>query len=114
MQGYRVYPGGMGPAESSEGVTPTRPPSRPEQRSGRSAQPKTLRADLLTTVPELRRIATKWQALYAESGATTPFLQPAWAITWASHFVRPGQLRAVAVWSGDKLVALAPFYRSTV
>jgi CelD/BcsL family acetyltransferase involved in cellulose biosynthesis len=71
----------------------------------------TLHLATLTRLDELVAIEPEWRALFRDSGAPNPFALPAWAITWARHFVAPGRLRCIAVREdGGRLVGLAPLY----
>ncbi len=69
-------------------------------------------ARVLTTHEQLESIAGAWEALHAISESENPFSHPAWALTWARHFVPAGHLRVLAVWEDDRLTALAPLYQS--
>lgn len=50
-----------------------------------------------------------WWRLWRQSISATPFQSPAWLIPWWRTFA-PGDLAAIAVWSGDVLAGLAPLY----
>ncbi len=56
----------------------------------------------------------EWEALFAAAGGGDPFAQPRWQLTWARHFVRPGELVLLTVRSAGELVGVAPFYRSAL
>lgn len=68
-----------------------------------------LRAEVLTEAPALAGLAAAWRDLFERCPAATPFRSPAWLLPWW-HVFGPGPLRAVAVWRGTRLVALAPLY----
>ena len=71
-----------------------------------------LRAHLsITTVDDLDQavaLAEAWEELAAAAGAS-PFVQPAYALTWWRHRGR-GRLRLVTVRAGDQLVVLVPLH----
>ncbi|HEX2638107.1 MAG TPA: GNAT family N-acetyltransferase [Gemmatimonadales bacterium] len=67
----------------------------------------TVRCTLVTSPSELERLIPAWEALRARCPAATPFQSPAWTIPWWHAFGRGG-LRALAVWSGTRLVGLVP------
>jgi len=58
---------------------------------------------------ELEQLAPQWWELWGRVEQPTPFQSPAWLISWWKAF-RPGELLSVAVWSGNRLVGLAPSY----
>lgn len=64
---------------------------------------------LIRHEPELRALEPAWWALWRRCPNATPFASPAWLLPWWACF-HPGELRAVAVRAGDRLVALAPLY----
>ena len=66
---------------------------------------------LLTSHAELRALLPAWLALFAASRTHNPFAHPLWQLTWAHHFVRPGELYVVVLRSGGALAAVAPFFR---
>jgi CelD/BcsL family acetyltransferase involved in cellulose biosynthesis len=51
----------------------------------------------------------EWWALWQRAPSPTPFQSPAWLLPWWDAFA-PGELCAVTVRDGDRLVALAPCY----
>jgi CelD/BcsL family acetyltransferase involved in cellulose biosynthesis len=69
------------------------------------------RLEQVTELSGLERLTPAWTELFRASGTANPFAHPAWLRTWAEHFVDRGDLRVVAVWERDRLVALAPLYR---
>ncbi|WP_292421598.1 GNAT family N-acetyltransferase [Mesorhizobium sp.] len=50
-----------------------------------------------------------WWQLWSQSVSATPFQSPSWLLPWWRTF-SPGDLRTIAVWSGNDLVGLAPLY----
>ena len=66
-------------------------------------------ARILRRPEELDALAPAWWALWRRASGATPFQSPAWLIPWWRHFA-PGELFAVAVARGERLVGLAPFY----
>jgi CelD/BcsL family acetyltransferase involved in cellulose biosynthesis len=68
--------------------------------------------ELLTRHEDLQALEPAWRELCDRSESENPFSDPAWAATWARHYVRPGDLCVIAVWDRERLIALAPFYRS--
>ena len=68
-----------------------------------------LRAEILAEAEALTALEPAWWDLFARCPAATPFRSPAWLLPWWRVF-GPGPLRAVALWRGDRLVALAPLY----
>src|SRR5919205_457262 len=61
---------------------------------------------------ELTALEPQWWTLWRHCATATPFQSPAWLLPWWDAFA-PGPLRAIAGWSGARLVALAPFYLGT-
>ncbi len=57
----------------------------------------------------LKALVPAWWDLWRRSPAATPFQSPAWLLPWWTCF-HPGELRIVAAFAGDRLVALAPLY----
>jgi CelD/BcsL family acetyltransferase involved in cellulose biosynthesis len=72
-----------------------------------------MRADLVADTIEdaegFAALAPAWWDLWRRAPSATPFQSPAWLIPWWRHF-HPGNLFAVAVRHGERLVGLAPFY----
>lgn len=66
-------------------------------------------AERITDLARLEAIAEPWWQLWGELARPLPFLTPAWLLPWWRHF-RPGELASVAIWCGERLVALAPCY----
>lgn len=57
----------------------------------------------------LRALEPAWWTLWRSLPRATPFQSPAWLCPWWEAFA-PGQLRALALWQGERLVGLAPLY----
>ncbi len=60
----------------------------------------------------LRAIEPEWRALWERCPAATAFQSPDWLMPWW-HAFRPGRLRTLAVFVGDRLAGLAPIYLET-
>lgn len=71
-----------------------------------------LRVDLVEDVRGLEALIPAWWELWRASPAATPFQAPAWLVPWW-HVFAPGRLATLAIWAGDRLTALAPFYVET-
>ncbi|UCI09635.1 GNAT family N-acetyltransferase [Mesorhizobium sp. B1-1-8] len=68
-----------------------------------------LRADVIRDQDALDDLERHWWPLWSQCGSATPFQSPAWLLPWWQTFA-PGDLSAIAVWSGNDLVGLAPLY----
>lgn len=68
-----------------------------------------LRIQRITTAAALAALEPAWWRLWRAIPDASPFTSPAWLISWWRIFV-PGELRTIAVWRGEDLVALAPLY----
>ncbi|ACA16166.1 glycosyl transferase, group 1 [Methylobacterium sp. 4-46] len=68
-----------------------------------------LTASVLAEAADLDRLEPDWWDLFGRCPSATPFQSPAWLIPWWRQF-RPGDLAAVAVRAGGRLVGLAPLY----
>ncbi len=69
-----------------------------------------MRPHLITTTAALADLRPSWEALFYACPWATLFQSPNWQLTWWHHFGREGSLRALALYDGDTLVGLAPFY----
>ena len=68
-----------------------------------------LRGEMIADEGALARLAPEWDALAV--ARRRPFCAPAWMLAWWRHVApRDARLRAVAVFEGDRLRGLAPFY----
>ncbi|MFB9518546.1 GNAT family N-acetyltransferase [Streptomyces cremeus] len=68
----------------------------------------TLRTTLCRDPQHFARLRTEWNALHRRCAAATPFQAHAWLSSWWHSYGDRGQLRAVLVRRGDRLVAAAP------
>lgn len=68
-----------------------------------------MRAEVIGDTAALLALEPAWWDLFRRSPAATPFQSPAWLLPWWMTFA-PGRLSSVAIWDGDHLNALAPFY----
>lgn len=78
---------------------------------------KELTAVPIRTFAGLADIGDEWAALMGAARPGSPFVHPAWAITWARHYLTEGQLECVAVREGGpdgRLIGMAPFYRKRI
>ena len=64
---------------------------------------------LIQDAPTLAVIVPAWETLWHRDPGAMPFQSPHWLIEWWRAFA-PGALSTVAVWRGEHLVGLAPFY----
>ena len=63
---------------------------------------------------ELADVRDEWAALHRAAQPGTPFEHPAWAETWANHYVGEGDLECIAVRDSslnNSLIGFAPLYR---
>lgn len=65
--------------------------------------------EIVTDPGRLAALEGAWWALWRTIPDATPFTSPAWLLPWWNAF-GPGEMRSVALWSGDRLAALAPCY----
>ncbi|CDX22618.1 Glycosyl transferase, group 1 [Mesorhizobium sp. ORS 3324] len=68
-----------------------------------------LRAAIVQDQGAFDDLERQWWPLWWQSTSATPFQSPAWLLSWWRTF-SPGDLSAIAVWSGNDLVGLAPLY----
>ncbi|MFL6691187.1 MAG: GNAT family N-acetyltransferase [Alphaproteobacteria bacterium] len=68
--------------------------------------------EIIRDVEQLAALVPQWRDLWRRSEIATPFQSPDWLLPWWDVFA-PGELRCVAVRSGERLVALAPLYQQT-
>jgi CelD/BcsL family acetyltransferase involved in cellulose biosynthesis len=68
-----------------------------------------LATETIGDAASLTALEPEWWALWRHVPSATPFQSPAWLIPWWRHF-HPGELFAVTVRRGERLVGLAPFY----
>jgi CelD/BcsL family acetyltransferase involved in cellulose biosynthesis len=56
-----------------------------------------------------------WDELFAaQTGIANPFCAPPWVTHWYEEFTKPVQRRLIWVRSGERLIGVAPFFRSSV
>jgi CelD/BcsL family acetyltransferase involved in cellulose biosynthesis len=65
--------------------------------------------EIIHDVEQLAALVPQWRDLWQRSETATPFQSPDWLLPWWDVFA-PGELRCVAVRSGERLVALAALY----
>ena len=72
-----------------------------------------MNVETITDVGRLERLRERWDELALMRGS--PFSTPAWQLAWWRE-ARPSEssLRAIAVFEGDELTALAPFWCARV
>lgn len=69
------------------------------------------RLDSLTAA---RVLAPEWAALAENAGGRSPFTHPGWLLSWAEHFLLPGEdIWLLTARRNGRLVGVAPFYRRT-
>jgi CelD/BcsL family acetyltransferase involved in cellulose biosynthesis/SAM-dependent methyltransferase len=64
---------------------------------------------IVSDIAGLEALEAPWWTLFDSCPEATPFQSPAWLIAWWRAF-HPGDLRAIAIRDGDRLVGLGPFY----
>lgn len=67
-----------------------------------------IRAEVLTTVAELGRIAVAWRRLWQQARWATPFQRPEWLLPWCRWWADAG-VHVLSLWRGDALVGLVPW-----
>ena len=66
-------------------------------------------AQLITDIEELERLSEPWREL--AHTCSCPGALPGWQLAWWHHLAPTGaKLRAVAVFEGERLIGLAPFF----
>jgi CelD/BcsL family acetyltransferase involved in cellulose biosynthesis len=68
-----------------------------------------LAVDVIHEPTDFGALVPDWWELWERSPSATPFQSPAWLTVWWQAFA-PGELMAVTVRLGPRLVGLAPFY----
>ena len=63
----------------------------------------------ITSAAALEALAPAWGRLFRSRPDLSPFQSPAWLLAWARAF-QPSQLWTLAVWEGEALAGLAPFF----
>jgi len=80
-----------------------------------SGSAQVLSAQVITSYEELRAYAPEWNGLLAQSQANSIFLTWEWLSTWLETVGLDAPLLTVAIRNnGGELVAVAPFYRTTL
>jgi hypothetical protein len=70
---------------------------------------------IISSINQLQSLATSWNALLLDSGASTLFLSWEWLYARANCFISADRsLFVLAVYHADKLIGLAPFYLQRV
>jgi|GEM_PF-455564 len=75
-------------------------------------EPGKPRPVLYTRREELEELHPAWRELWSRAGRGNPFTHPAWVLAWLDHLGQGVQPRVSAVWSQDRLAALAPLGRT--
>ncbi len=79
--------------------------------AGRLAETRSgLRTSVITDAAQLAIVHGPWRALWLRCPKATLFQSPDWLVPWWDIFA-PGELRVIAVHSGEELIGLAPLYR---
>ena len=73
---------------------------------------ETTRIQHVTDRAGLASLGRDWNALLEASPADSPFLTWEWLDAWWMHLSGAASLRVSAIWSDDRLVALAPWRRT--
>ena len=73
-----------------------------------------METEVVADTAGFRALKTKWDDLLTRVQLPTPFLTHEWLCTWWEHFGKPGALRLVCVYDGDRLLGVAPFMASTL
>jgi CelD/BcsL family acetyltransferase involved in cellulose biosynthesis len=68
-----------------------------------------LRVRVLRTLAELEGFEAAWDSLWREDARATPFQSAAWLLPWSMHFAG-SDLRVAVVSTGERVLALLPFY----
>jgi len=69
-----------------------------------------LRTEIIRDTAQLAGLVPEWRDLWRRSEMATPFQSPDWLLPWWDVFA-PGELRCIAAYAGERLIALAPLYR---
>src|SRR5215207_8533880 len=65
-----------------------------------------LHREIVSDARRLEALEPSWWELWRRCPSATPFQAPSWLIAWWRNF-SPGELAAIAVWRGSRLVGLA-------
>jgi CelD/BcsL family acetyltransferase involved in cellulose biosynthesis len=74
------------------------------------ARPSATTVEELRSISALEAIELEWRELYAASGVSNPFARAVWQLEWMRHFTGPGEVRALAVRAGGRLVGMLPIF----
>lgn len=70
-----------------------------------------IRVDCIDCAEQFHALQTQWNVLVEQSIHPQPFLLWEWVYTWWEVYQQPSyRLQVLAVYDGDKLLAIAPFY----
>jgi CelD/BcsL family acetyltransferase involved in cellulose biosynthesis len=89
---------------------PPAPAPEPAGRRHRRKDNSTLSVERITTLAAAEEIRTAWRDLHDRSGSGNPYASPDWLIPWAQHFARGDELAVLAVYRGETLIGMAPWY----
>src|SRR4051794_23611212 len=93
---------------------PTTGPSD-NNKSTSGSRPARLRVELTPLAQLAGPERPAWDALFdAQQGVANPFCAPEWVESWYEFFTEPDDRFVFTVRDGDRLVAVAPFFRSAV
>lgn len=68
-----------------------------------------MRVEVIEDLAGAEAVADAWDGLVVDRGF--PLCAPGWMLPWWRHLApQPSELRIVAAWDGDQLVALAPWF----
>jgi CelD/BcsL family acetyltransferase involved in cellulose biosynthesis len=70
-----------------------------------------LQIEEITTTAQLQALTGEWSELWARCPEATPFQTPEWLLPWWRRLGR-GQLSTLALRDGERLVGLAPLFRT--
>jgi CelD/BcsL family acetyltransferase involved in cellulose biosynthesis len=66
--------------------------------------------ETIERLEEMEAIEPEWRSLWSDDPSATPFQSPDWLIPWTRCLWGGGLLRVLAVRSGGRLIAVAPFF----
>lgn len=90
----------------------TEPSTNEKQKPGSSS---TIRVELTPLAQLSGSDRPAWDALFdAQQGIANPFCAPEWVQNWYEFFTEPEDRFLFTVRDGDRLIAVAPFFRSSV
>ncbi len=68
-----------------------------------------VRWEVVRSTAEMEALAPAWVELWGRDARAKPFQHPAWLVPWWHHFSQP-ELRVLAGWAGETLLAVLPMY----